>query len=733
MSYACPFSVIESLSPVGAAVAQNLAGRLGEHAVPIENVLAIYFPGRERIMDQRWIKNKTLRAQTLAVLLAPFVITASGATNAMGQNTDMAPAAAATTAQAGPGTASREPPVAEGAVSKQLRPPIPRVYSVINLAPDGLGAFLNERGQAAFSSYVYMSNGFFDGDRLHNLPSLDTTLIQGLNNRGMVVGITHDDAEPISNVRAFSWTLARGLRLLPELGGAAFGVNDRNQLVGSIPEMNTTGRAVRWEPNGQARPLGPVPPLQSLARAINNRSVAGGFANVADGSVHAMLWDPAGRQTDLGTLRGQYSSADFVNERGQAAGQDFGATDDPMLSFFWSDRSGMVGLVPPGEGDLFVSDLNDQGRIAGIVQARDQPALVHAAYRWSLSGGFSWLAPVGPGIITDVTDLNNWNQMVGSVERPEGGPRAVRWDGMADPVDLNTQLYRPPAGLVVHSGRAINDTGTILAYSSAGLVMLRPGTRGTDAPVLGPITGLPTIVELGQEVHATVGFVDNSRSQTHRAAVTWDDNCTSPHPALHEADGVGQVTFQHRFCVPGIYDVTVNVTDSGGRATSVAREYVVNEPGMPAISGQGELIRRAGRDAQALRFTLWAPLNDSAATEADASAISRARFRTSGAFEFKSDRVSSQSRTANLIRLQGTGRYNGRAGYRFLVEATDGERQATAGGDHLRVRVSHTGPDGAEVVDYDNGATATANGAVSQSATGPDRTMVVGGGVTLHD
>lgn len=69
-----------------------------------------------------------------------------------------------------------------------------------------------------------------------------------------------------------------------------------------------------------------------------------------------------------------------------------------------------------------------------------------------------------------------------------------------------------------------------------------------------------------------------------------------------------------------------------------------------------ELTRRAGRDAQALSFTLWAPLNDNAAAEAVASATSRARFRMSGAFEFNSDRVSSQSRTGNLIRLEGTGR-----------------------------------------------------------------------------
>ncbi|UUZ55844.1 hypothetical protein LP419_10370 [Massilia sp. H-1] len=42
-------------------------------------------------------------------------------------------------------------------------------------------------------------------------------------------------------------------------------------------------------------------------------------------------------------------------------------------------------------------------------------------------------------------------------------------------------------GLVLRAGAAINDDGAILAYSNAGLVLLRPGKRGTDAPVLGPV------------------------------------------------------------------------------------------------------------------------------------------------------------------------------------------------------------------------------------------------------
>lgn len=657
-------------------------------------------------------QNHPRRRQALAALWVPLMLAASGPAQARDGGQD----------GAAPGTGAEQ----------HRSPGRAQLYSIINLAPDVVGTFLNERGQAAFSSLVYRSNSFFDGDRIHALRSLDYTLIRGLNNRGTVVGLTEDGARPLSHLRSFTWTRTGGTRLLPVFGAEAFGVNDRNQVVGRVPETNTSGRAVRWDPDGRVRALGPRPPSQSNARDINNDGLAGGFADVAGGAVHAMLWDRAGRQIELGSLGGAYASADLVNERGQAAGQAFDAANR-ALGFFWSARSGLVPLVPQRAGYLYISDLNDRGDIAGIVQVPGPIVRDYVAFRWSLARGFEWLAPAGPGIITDVLDLNNRNQMVGSLQLPGGEQRAVRWDGGAHPIDLNTRLYRPPAGLVLYAGRAINDAGTILAFSSAGLVMLRPGTRGTDAPVLGPISGVPNRVLVGQEIRGTVGFVDNAPNQTHSAAVSWDDNCTSPHPAVREAGGVGQVVFQHRFCAAGYYRVRVRVSDSGGRTTEVARYYDVADPALPAISGQGSLTAapgpapRAGPGTPALRFMLWAPLPGPAA----ASAAGRAQLTLAGPFQFVGDRVATLSRQGDVVRMEGTGRYNGRAGYRFLAEASDGDRPGIAGRDRLRIRVTHTEPGGVEMVDYDNAAMASE--AVPESSSAPDRSLLTEGGLDLNE
>jgi hypothetical protein len=52
--------------------------------------------------------------------------------------------------------------------------------------------------------------------------------------------------------------------------------------------------------------------------------------------------------------------------------------------------------------------------------------------------------------------------------------RAVYWNDVANPVDLNTRLYRLPPGWCCIR-QAINDSGSIVADSNAGLVLLRPG------------------------------------------------------------------------------------------------------------------------------------------------------------------------------------------------------------------------------------------------------------------
>jgi hypothetical protein len=84
-----------------------------------------------------------------------------------------------------------------------------------------------------------------------------------------------------------------------------------------------------------------------------------------------------------------------------------------------------------------------------------------------------------------------------------------------------------------------------------------------------------------------------------------------------------------------------------------------------------------------------------------------------------------------MARLEGKGRYNGRPGYRFLVEAADAGQDAAAPRDTLHVKIWHMNADGKEVVDYDNGAATGIKASFAGNAQ--RRTALVEGELRLHD
>ncbi|MEH6434252.1 hypothetical protein [Massilia sp. DD77] len=665
-------------------------------------------------MNQQPDKRPRIGPWALAALLGPLALAASSMAKGGGQ----------------PALPEQEAAViAPDLESPDHRVYGPHYYSVVNMPmEEGANAYLNEKGQLAFSSSVFGDAGFFDGERMYSLGSLGggSTVVRGLNNRGVVVGDTLDAGEPFGAQRAFAWTAARGMRALPGPPGAsARAVNDKNQVAGAIPAAGITARAVRWDPDGRLRMLGPLPLSLSEAWTINDAAVAGGFADVADGSIHATVWDSAGRVTDLGTMGGLRGFTYHVNKWGAAAGVSDNAANDSELAFYWSPRSGRVPIGAQSAGIRLVAALNDRGDVAGLTQTGGNVL----PYLWSRSRGLV-LLPRGGARLADLVDLNNRGEMVGALERRPGqGFRAVRWPGPAKPLDLTTRVYRAPPGLVIHAATAINDAGVIAAHSNAGLVLLRPGTRGTDAPVLGPVAGLPGEAALGAELRLSLGFVDNSPTQSHTARVDWSDGCTAPLPLLREARGVGRIDFQHRFCVAGIHTLTVTIADSGGRQTQVRREVFVHEPGMATLSGRGALAAAgdaAGPASGPLRFTLWSPLGAQAAPASQAGKAGPLLV-LSGPVEFRADRILAATRVGRAARLEGTGRLNGRPGHRFQLEAID----AAEGRDSLRIRITHTDAAGQEAVDYDNGRPAKAKPAGAKGAQGQDE--VVEGQLALRD
>ena len=595
------------------------------------------------------------------------------------------------------------------------------LYTVINLGPELANAVLNERGQVAFTAFNASDtvSRFFDGERIWPIGPAEGgfTLVTGLNDRGVVVGSTRSETE--TDARAFSWTLAGGLRVLPGTApSTALDINERNEIVGWVSAPGVAARAIRWNPDGGTTLLGPLPASVSEGTAINNRGASTGYTTVANGDIHAhaTFWDRSGAQTDLGPFDGGDGFGLRINERNEVAGVFIYPLSGRTEGFFWSRDTGTVRIDAGPEFTL--GDLNNRSEIVGSAVIAGRPR----GFYWTLRRGIVPL-PLGFGTISQAYDINDRGEIVGAIAAAEGAPwRAALWPSYtAVPIELNTQLYRAPAGLELRAAYRINERGDILADSNAGLVLLRPGRRGTDAPVLGPVIGLPAVVDLGQDLTMTLNFSDSNTAQTHTASAVWTDGCPSSSTTVGLGDGTGQLRLQHNFCAGGYYTVKVLVTDSGGRSTETWRNFLVVPFAVPALSGQGTLGGAAaagpGGRSSALRFALWAPLGG-------AAAAGKPVVRFSGPFEFQGETVTLATSTGAQARVEGTGRLNGRDGYRFVLEAVDGGA-GNAAADRLRVRVTHLDTaSGAEVVDYDNGTPGAAAGA--------DRAAVAQGGLTVR-
>ncbi|MEW6371134.1 MAG: hypothetical protein AB1584_09370 [Pseudomonadota bacterium] len=666
-------------------------------------------------MNQHSISKPAFRRKTLTALLLPLLAAAGGAASLSAAEPTVADATGAAVAH-----------------HAGTRP----VYSVINLGPaTGVIAHLNEKGQAAFSSFFLGTANFFDGERVRtlNVPGGNAE-IEGLNSRGVVIGQARFRVGEETTYRPFAWTVAGGLRYLPGPGGGvAFGINDRNQIVGAIPMQGVRFRAVRWEADGTIRPLGPRPPVSSWGIDINNAALAGGAFDNGE-FVLATLWDRLGRQLTLGALGGTTAHTLFVNEKGESAGDWLDSRVMTSGAFYRGVRGPAVRI---GDGQVVgIADLNDRGEIAGLARRPASEGFGDAAYLWSRSRGVV-LLPRGDAPQSYVFDLNNRTEMVGAVGTtifgdPPVNRRAVLWRGVTAPIDLNSLVYRRPPGLVLELGLAINDAGTILAISNAGLVLLRPGKVGTDAPVLGPVNALPETVVVGQEVQPYLGFIDNSRHQAYTAAAEWSDGCVSPHPLVRASGGAGEVRLQHRFCAPGAHTLTLRVSDSGGRTTETLKEVFVNAPGLAAISGRGTLASGSGgggASKQPLQFKLWVPLGGQAGNATAGADGARATVALHGPFQFRSADIATASRSGQQVRIEGVGDFNGRPGYRFSIDAIDGAGASPAAADSMRVRISHNDDNGKEVLDYDSAPAAKAGSA----AVGAGYAVVTEGAIALSN
>ena len=109
-------------------------------------------------------------------------------------------------------------------------------------------------------------------------------------------------------------------------------------------------------------------------------------------------------------------------------------------------------------------------------------------------------------------------------------------------------------------------------------------------PIVGAITAPIDPLEIGTPVNASASFTDPGILDTHTAEWDWGDNATSSGTVAG-----GTVTGSHVYAEPGVYAVTLTVTDDdGGVGTSTFEFIVVYDPDGGFVTGGGWIDSPAG-------------------------------------------------------------------------------------------------------------------------------------------
>nr|WP_229428898.1 PKD domain-containing protein [Massilia sp. ST3] len=524
----------------------------------------------------------------------------------------------------------------------------------------------------------------------------------GINDAGQVSGTSSLAGSPFA--RAFRWSKETGILNLGGLfitssGGVA--INNKGQVAGTAGAPDSSTHAFRWSDAEGMIDLGMLAPLGSLgfsnATAIGEDGTVAGWGTVANFDGHAFAWTPGTGMLDLGTLGGSYSIAAGVDAEGRVAGTA-AVPGNLNHAFIWSRKGGMRDLGTFGGTQSFAGAISDKGQVVGGYYIGD----TLRGFSWTRAGGMVDLGTFG-GDVTNALGVNNKGQVVGSSMTKRGDSRAFVWSARDGMVDLNRRLRHAPPGLVVEAAAVISDNGSIVAFSNAGLVLLRPDCGCKGGHAAGPVIA-PSVVEVGAPFDASVGFAGADASARHHVTWSFGDGSGDRAGDARASKGAGSATGRHVYTAPGIYTIVARVVDLGGRSATVSRTIVAHDRAKGAGGGNGAFMSPAGANrkdahqAGTATFSFVSPPARARATGTKAEL----RFHV-GTLSFRSDEFRPVGADAADGRFEGTGKINGQSKVRFTLYTTPGDAGGANGSGHVGLRIWHADPrTGADVVDYDN-------------------------------
>jgi PKD repeat protein len=198
-----------------------------------------------------------------------------------------------------------------------------------------------------------------------------------------------------------------------------------------------------------------------------------------------------------------------------------------------------------------------------------------------------------------------------------------------------------------------------------------------------------------------------------------------------ESSGSGTCTGAHTFTTPGVYSVTVTVTDddTGAQTKPLDLQYiVVFDPDAGFVTGGGWIMSPAG----ACQLTAACVNQIGKANFGFVSKYKKGSNTPDGQteFQFQAGDINFHSASYDVGSLvvsgykaqyKGTGDINGVQGYKFVLTAYDGDVNGGGGVDKFRMKITKNG-----VVVYDNRVGA------SDDIDLANPTAIGGGSIVIH-
>ena len=627
-------------------------------------------------------------------------------------------------------------------------------YTVINLAENGTANqnSISPQGKVIFNNLNLpggngnnaerFTGSYYDGTRVY--PVIETLgLVSAVNDAGQVAGTRLSNGK----LRPFIWTVAGGpVDLLPEAttSGLVVDINADGEVAFQIedPQKSTSQLLYRWR-NGVASAVPGFPDGTTYGQInINAEGVIAGAYPVpvqtASGpSVenHGYVWKD-GLITDLGILGERRSDRSYsaevrnINDNGQVIGNATTYTLVPFSSalaaFAWEPQSGKMKALGSLKSDKTGSSVaihsNNLGQVVG--NAATDNGTLHG-YSWTEAGGMVDITPDLSN--SEAWAVNNLGQVVGYFGDTPQSASGFLWSRSEGLIDLNTRTPRAlyASGFRILAGVAISDTGSILAASNIGLVLLTPGVPSVAAPSIGPISG-NIVVAVGTPLAVSATFVDSDVADTHVAQWTWGSGASTA-ATVTENGGTGTVAGSYSYSSAGIYKVMLKVTDNTGRSAQVSQDIVVYDPAGGFVTGGGWIQSPPGAYRIDMSLSGRATFAFVSKYEKGANVPSgNTQFRfVSAKFSFNSTSYDWLVVAGTRAQYKGTGSLNGVGGYKFILTAIDGDKVGQS--DRFRIKIFHVDPDsGQDVVDYDNQTTGGTEGTLNEG------TLVNGGSIVVH-